>query len=206
MHGMRVLLVVMLVGCVQPVSPAQPSPPSRPAAMSPALDAGAPPDALALDARVAVEGDAAVVLAPLATLDRSRTTRLGIDVFETVIENCGGAALPYELMHRTRPAAQLLLFRHGSVNTAAPPLVERASDERGQLTIDLPAGTYCVVTAAKRDPSQQPTNAGARIDSACVERLARTCDATFTTPVKQVRIDLYRSTCFGPCYVGPMPP
>jgi hypothetical protein len=90
-----------------------------------------------------------------------------------------------------------LLFRRGATNTTTAPVAEYMSDERGRIALDLPAGTYCVVTADKRELSGSCPEA---------EALARSCDATFVMPAKRVVVELYISKCFGPCYSGPLPP
>lgn len=120
---------------------------------------------------------------------------------------CGGAPPTKEILEevsRPRPVAGKFLVRAGAENTGDTPVAELSTAADGSFTVALPPGDYCVVTAGKRTLHVKPD---AHHDRACLERVARTCDATWhvTAAGLDGAIDLNQA-CFGECFNGPPPP
>src|SRR5512141_639902 len=94
---------------------------------------------------------------------------------------CGGAGHP----PRAHPAVrERLLIRKGNTNTNQKPIAEITTDNNGRFAIDLPKGTYCVVTpdkrkvpAAKSGPPAGSIGSCSPGDADCAAKKARECDA-----------------------------
>lgn len=67
------------------------------------------------------------------------------------VTHCGGAALPpgVEGAQRTPVPATRVLVRPGNSNSTAPVAAWVLSDAHGTFTLDLPAGSWCLLTEAQ---------------------------------------------------------
>jgi hypothetical protein len=111
-------------------------------------------------------------------------------------------------LSRSEPASgKRILVRRGSENTASEVVAEATSDAAGAFVLSLPAGTYCLIEAAKRELT--PTGPTATdVDVGCLQNWHRTCDAVVEVPQVgevPVTLDFYKG-CNERCYEGPAVP
>jgi hypothetical protein len=127
----------------------------------------------------------------------------------------GGARVTpemYDQARRTAPiTADLLVLRGKEIDPREPDATIRP-DAQGRFTVELAEGTWCVFLASRRPIGPFPTEKVGGRDAACLEQVARTCDAVWTITGKppaepDIAIPEPCPQVFNqPCYSGPMPP
>lgn len=133
-----------------------------------------------------------------------------------VSEYCGGAAPTPELQQREHtPYAQpktTLYLRDGNANYNNKPILDSiTSDSTGKFSINLPAGTYCVVEKYKTNKFTYPNDKIADWDTACYRKSFERCDFVLDVArdMDSVKIVLAHNCVWkNPCvknYHGPRP-
>jgi hypothetical protein len=123
----------------------------------------------------------------------------------TKVVRCGGMAPPPDEPYSiTNPWNGEILVRKGDENSTDEPVAAIQSQGQGVFAVKLPAGTYCLVRASKKDkPSGK---APMYVDGDCLLKEWKECDAVVEHPSGEpVYLSIFEP-CFGPCYHGPMPP
>lgn len=118
--------------------------------------------------------------------------------------HCGGAYIPNYQPPPLAPAGGVtLLVRRGDKNSERKPAAVVTTANDGTFGAELKAGRYCVVFADKR---AKPRKGSKWTDLKCLVADWQRCDAVVDVPVAgAIAID-HQTSCFGPCYHGPMPP
>ena len=128
---------------------------------------------------------------------------------------CGGARPSEEILHPKPLAVHgiKLYIRKSSVNSVANAIIDSVvSGFDGGFSLQLPAGTYCFIEAAKSGPIKIPVNDQFNsYDTACYRKTYSTCDYSVDVKsnVSAVKIVLDRHCPWNrPCvqYKGPLPP
>ena len=119
-----------------------------------------------------------------------------VTVTNHVSSHCGGAALPPDepLFDDSPAIGATYLVRSGRKNTKTKVIVQAKTDNAGHLWLELPKGTYCLITPDKRDLTAPSVVASPKSPSR--EEVDKTaCDLVLNAPTKKAKIDLYTSTC-----------
>ena len=131
---------------------------------------------------------------------------------------CGGAVPTPELLAICNTPAGIsmgkLFIKKGNFNKGKSPVIDSiVADKEGKFSIQLPAGTYCLVEDWKAKPFLLPENDEMQtVDSACYKNLYDACDYQLTVTDKNidsVKIIFHRTCAWKkPCieYHGPLPP
>lgn len=128
---------------------------------------------------------------------------------------CGGARPSEEILHPKPLAVHgiTLYIRKTLMNSSENQIIDSVvSGFDGSFSIQLPAGTYCFIEAAKKAQMKMPVNDQYNTyDTACYRKNYNTCD--FSVDVKsnisKIEIVLERRCPWNrPCvqYKGPLPP
>jgi hypothetical protein len=143
-----------------------------------------------------------------------------VTVTQRINNQCGGVARRPEFDTRTPVADALYLVRRGKTNTPTKVIAQAKSDTHGRLYFDLPRGTYCLITPAKRDAPKGPPTAdeltgplgraapspvGVAIPEELTDAEKRECDLVFVAPTRSARLEIYSSSC-PPIPPGTAPP
>jgi hypothetical protein len=116
---------------------------------------------------------------------------------------CGGAYMPNREGPKPEPAAgAAVIIRAGATNSDAAPIATVTTKADGTYEASLSSGTFCVVLAEKKDRPK----ASQYTDQACLDQYWKQCDAVVHLPSDAPGDVLHVSSCFGPCYHGPLPP
>jgi hypothetical protein len=119
--------------------------------------------------------------------------------------NCGGARRP--LNPPVPDAGRGLAVRAGEVNDPAVPIAASTrTDDQGRFTLELDAGTWCIIEEAKADESSLAAWESAGAASSCLESWARLCDAVVRVgrePTPEVQLFFQRHCGAGPCFPAP---
>ncbi|MBS2030702.1 MAG: hypothetical protein JST54_22550 [Deltaproteobacteria bacterium] len=120
---------------------------------------------------------------------------------------CGGAAPSPEMIKQAQtPRVTTERFDVLRGKGADGELVTSFNpDTKGQFSVSLPPGDYCVTEAGKREV---PKNGdGMYVDAACMKQWRASCSLVWHVDAKDIDGSFtLASPCFGPCYRGPMPP
>ena len=123
---------------------------------------------------------------------------------------CGGAYPSEEdlLAQETPwPLANRTFEVYAGERSDTVPVTSFLTDGEGRFTLWLDPGTYCVVERGSRDMTIGESDT---VDRACLEEWVKGCDKRWTIDVEAG--EEYDGSfgpvrpCFGPCYIGPMPP
>lgn len=134
------------------------------------------------------------------------------------VSYCGGAQPSQEILDRCNTPVGIangkLYIKKGTYNKDKAAVLDSiTTDGNGKFSINLPAGTYCLVEDWKAKPYQLPlSDESQTVDSVCYRNLYMSCDYELT--VKDKNIDsvkvIFHRTCAWnkPCisYHGPLPP
>lgn len=120
-------------------------------------------------------------------------------------QHCGGAYMePQVPLSNINAFRGTFLVRKGKENSEKKPVAVVQTDADGVFSVELPEGAYCLVESSKKNPPKGTAKGGA--EAQCLKEHWKRCDAIVEHPSKKpVYIALHR-TCFGPCYMGPLPP
>jgi hypothetical protein len=134
------------------------------------------------------------------------------------VSYCGGAEPTQQILDscntpRAVPYAKLFV-KLGKTNVGRAAVIETIkADAKGNFSVRLPPGSYCLVEEWKSKPFKLPAiSANKTVDSACLRNLYNTCDYELKITKKNishVEIIFHRTCSYNqPCisYRGPLPP
>ena len=133
------------------------------------------------------------------------------------ISYCGGGPPPQKILNSFNTPKGIafgkLFVKKGIINSEGTPVIDTIkADAKGNFSIYLPAGNYCLVEEWKSKPFKLPSNnVNQSVDSACFRSLYNSPDFTLNIHdkgINDVNIVFHRTCPYNqPCiaYRGPLP-
>jgi len=163
---------------------------------------------------------AALIISSWMRITANQRAELKFQVSGSIMQTvsyCGGAPPPQRILDSFNTPKRIpfgkLFVKSGVTNMEGAPIIDTINaDVKGNFSIYLPAGNYCIVEEWKSKLFKLPlNNANQTVDSTCFRRLYNACD--FKLNITDENIDnvkiVFHRTCPNnqPCisYRGPLP-